>query len=117
MDLLLPRMAGQLDERAAPRDNRAPVDRRAMHVQRCDGRDDRFGIRALAVERSERKPFAIAFGETRADRGDQRRMRSEFEESIAAGIDRRVDRPLEQYGLAHVAAPVIGVELLAMDGR
>ena len=107
----------QLDERPAPRDDRAPVDRHPVDVQRCDGRDDRFGIRALAMESSERQSFAIASGEARADRGDQRRMRSELEERVAAGIDRLVDRPLEQHGLAHVAAPVVGVELLTVDGR
>ena len=78
MNLLLPGMAGQLHERPAPRDDRAPVDRDTVHVQRRDGRDDRIGIRALAMERSERKPFAIVSGEARANRGDQRRMGAEL---------------------------------------
>ena len=115
MNLLLPGMAEQLGEFPAPRRDCLPVDRHPVHVQLRGGGRNRFGVLAFTVERADREPLAIASGKARTNGGDQRRMRAKLEERVDAGVYGLVDRPPEQHRLAHVAAPIVGVELLTLD--
>src|SRR5262245_56586399 len=111
MDLLLPRITVQFDERPAAGSDCIPINGYAVDMQRCDSMCNRFAIPALAMQGGDRESISILCGQARTDGGSQRWVSAELDKGIDAGVNGLVYCLFEQYRLAHVAAPIVRIEL------
>ena len=111
---MLPRVAGEADEVAAGLVDRVPVDSGTLEEQPREVAQHLGLLVGLALQRAEHGALLLRRAEAVGDRTLQRRVWPELEEKLGTAARELVDRRREQHRLAHVAPPVIGIDLGAV---